>query len=465
MKRRKVGNIGLVFGNDTIRAAQNVDGRMIWSSVPVGDNAKKSLRQLISSAPFVGRNAVVGVEGHAVLVESIVLPPGNAKEARKVCTDRLKGDPLFSADKAFLGIGVETMPPTDGGQGSTLAIMAAMNRDRLMDLMRLCRDAEVNVQAVESSALAAWRAWNAEDLQVRLVRGGGHDLVLAGIGGKLLFCRIVDTPVPPPELRATVGRAASLLGAEAFPCLTTAGVDEAARQEIASALGIEVKLPGRSLEDAAAVGLATEGAILADFTPPEERVLREKRHVRKTGVMMAAACGVLVLAAGALGTQRISSLHERQTTLEQQRDITQADKQQLDELNTELAREEANEAVIVEARPGHRMSTLFALISANTSDAISIETAKVSDVEDPGFASAMRDAKNKDKKRVGPVPRQLEVRLNGLARTGLAVRQFADALLSTGAFADVRVEASERVLLGVGMDGERFRIYARAETH
>jgi hypothetical protein len=465
LKRRKVGNIGLVFGNDTIRAAQNVDGRMIWSSVPVGDNAKKSLRQLISSAPFVGRNAVVGLEGNAVLIESIVLPPGSAKEARKICTDRLKGDPLFSADKAFLGIGVESMPPTDGGQSSALAIMTAMNRERLMELMRLCRDAEVNVQAVEASALAAWRAWNAEGLQVRLVRGGGHDLVLAGVDAKLLFCRIVDTPVPPPELRATVGRAASLLGAESFPCLTTVGIDEPGRHEIASALGIEVKLPGRSLEDAAAVGLATEGPILADFTPPEERVLREKRHVRKIGVAMAAACGVLVLAAGALGTQRISSLHEHQKTLEQQRDIMQADKQQLDQLDTDLAREEANEAVIVEARPGHRMSTLFALISDHTSDAISIETVKVNDIEDPEFTAAMRDTKNKDKKRTGPIPRQLEVRLNGLAKTGIAVRQFADALLATGAFADVRVEASERVLLGVGMDGERFRIYARAETH
>jgi hypothetical protein len=465
VKRRKVGNIGLVFGNDTIRAAQNVDGRMIWSSVPVGDNAKKSLRQLISSAPFVGRSAVVGLEGSSVLIESIVLPPGSAKEARKICTDRLKGDPLFSADKAFLGFSVESMPPAEGGQSPTLAIMTAMNRERLMDIMRLCRDAEVNVQAVEAAALAAWRAWNGEGLQVRLVRGGGHDLLLAGADSRLLFCRIVDAPVPPPELRATVGRAASLLGAEGFPCLTTVGMDEASREEFAGALGIEVKAPGRVLDDAAAVGLATEGPILADFTPPEERVLREKRHVRKVGVAMAAACGVLVLAAGALGTQRIASLHDHQRTLEQQRDITQADKQQLEQLNAQLAREEANEAVIVEARPGHRMSTLFALISSRTSDAISIETAKVVDIEDPAFASAMRDKANKDKKRVGPVPRQLEVRLNGLARSGLAVRQFADALLGTGAFSDVRVEASERVLLSVGMDGERFRIYARAETH
>ncbi len=464
MKRRKVGNIGLVVGNDTIRAAQNVDGRMIWSSVPAGENVKKSLRQLLSSAPFVGRNVVVGLEGSAVLVESIVLPPGSAKEARKICTDRLKGDPLFNAEKALLGIAVESMPAADGSQPSALAIMAAMNRERLMDLMQLCRDVELNVQAVEAAALAAWRAFTGAGLNVRLVRSGGHDLVLAGLDSRLLFCRIIDAPVPAPELRATVGRAASLLGAEGFPFLTTVGVDDAARQDIAAVLGVEVLVPPKSLEDAAAVGLATEGPILADFTPPEERVLREKRRVRKIGIGMAAACGVIVLAAGVLGTQRIGNLHERKQSLNQLREMVQADKQQLEELSAKLAREEANEAVIFEARPGHRMSTLFALISSRTTDAISIETAKVNDIESPDLATSGK-TKDKKEKRTGPVPRVLEVRLNGLARTGIAVRQFADSLLASGAFSDVRVEASERVLLGVGMDGERFRIYARAETH
>jgi len=58
----------------------------------------------------------------------------------------------------------------------------------------------------------------------------------------------------------------------------------------------------------------------------------------------------------------------------------------------------------------------------------------------------------------------LDVRLNGLARNGSAMRAFAEALLATGAFTDVRIEASERVLLGTGIEGERFRIYAQAET-
>jgi hypothetical protein len=467
VKRRKVGNIGLVFGNDTIRAAQCVDGRMIWSSVNAGDNVKKALRQLLSAAPFVGRNVVVGLEGAAVLVESIVLPPGGAKEARKICTDRLKGDPLFSADKALLGIGVESMPATEAGQGAALAIMIAINRERLTALMQLCREVELEVQAVEAAALAAWRAWAGTGLQVRLVRSGGHDLVLAGNDSKLLFCRIIEAPVPPAELRATVGRAASLLGAESFPGLTTVGVDEEARLEIAGALGVEVKMPARSLEDAAAVGLATEGGVLADFTPPEERVLREKRRVRKISIVMAAACGVLVLAVGALGTQRVGSLHERKDLLVQQQEIVQADKEQLDVIRADLAREQANEAVITEAQPGHRMSTLFALIGERTNDSISLETVKVEDIEDPEYSSAVKEARGKDKreKRIGPVPRILEVRLNGLARSGIAVRQFADGLLATGAFSDVRVEASERVLLGIGIDGERFRIYARAETH
>jgi hypothetical protein len=90
---------------------------------------------------------------------------------------------------------------------------------------------------------------------------------------------------------------------------------------------------------------------------------------------------------------------------------------------------------------------------------VSIDSLKVEDVEDPSLRAKGKDAPS------GPLPRVLEMRINGVARTGAAVRAFADALLGTSAFSDVRVEASERVLLGVGMDGERFRIYARAETH
>ncbi len=460
MKRRKVGNIGIVIGDDTIRAAQLVDGRLLFTSVPIGENVKKSLRQLVSSAPFVGRSVMVGLEGRSVLIESIVLPPGGAREARKLCTDRLKGDPLFSADKALLGVAVDGAGTTDAASAPALAIMAAMNKERLVEMMKACRESELNVQGVESAALAAWRAWSGEGLQVRLVRSGGHDLVLAGTDDKLQFCRIIDAPVAAPELRATIGRAASLLGAESFPALTVVGLDEEARQELASGVDMEVLLPPHNVEDAAAAGMATEGIPLADFTPPEERVLREKRRVRKIGVAMAGACGVLLLAAGVLGGQHISSLTDTKASLEQQREIVQADKQQLDELNAKLQREEANEAVIVQARPGHRMSTLFAIIAQKATSAISLETIKVDDNEDSA-------AKPKDDKTpvTGPLPRSLEVRLNGLATSGLAARQFADALLATGAFADVRVEASERVLLGVGTDGERFRIYARAETH
>ena len=69
-----------------------------------------------------------------------------------------------------------------------------------------------------------------------------------------------------------------------------------------------------------------------------------------------------------------------------------------------------------------------------------------------------------DQRDDGPIRRILEIQLNGLAANGIAVRDYADVLLSTKAFKDVRVESSERVLLGAGTEGERFRIYARAET-
>lgn len=459
MKRHKVGPIGLVFADGIIRAAQNLDGRTVCASVPAGDNPRKSLRQLLSSAPFVGRSAVVGLEGGAVLVESIVLPQGSAREARRICADRLKGDPLFSSEKAILREAVEAVPGSDGASGQVVAIMAAVNKQRLAELMALCRGAELDVQSVEAAALAAWRAWPADGLQVRLVRSAGHDLVLAGLGEKLLFCRIVDAPVAVPELRATIGRAATLLGAEAFTALTVSGLDQPAREALAGELGLELVPPPQPLDDAVAAGLAAPGAPLADFTPPEERVLREKRRLRKVSLGMAGAAGVLVLCAGLLATQRIGALEDRAEALERERQVVQQDKAALDQLRGQLAHEEANEAIIVAARPGHRMSTLFALLASKVNEALSIDSFKIEDLEDPAWRARGADP------AAGPLPRMLEVRLNGVARTGTAVRQFADALLATNAFKDVRVEASERVLLGVGLDGERFRIYARAETH
>ncbi len=188
-------------------------------------------------------------------------------------------------------------------------------------------------------------------------------------------------------------------------------------------------------------------------------MLRERRRVRKASLTMAGAAGVLVLCAGLLGTQRISVLRSHKEELENEQHLVQAEKQELDTLDADLAHEKANEALIVAARPGHRMSTLFALIGARTTDALSIDSLKVEDQEDPGARPAGNAAPS------GPLPHMLEVHINGVAKSGTAVRDFADALLASQAFSDVRVEASERVLLGVGMDGERFRIYARAETH
>lgn len=459
MKRHKVGPIGLVFADDAIRAAQVLDGRTVCASVPAGENPKKSLRQLLSSAPFVGRTVVVGLQGSSVLIESIVLGPGMAKEARKNCADRLRGDPLFGQEKAFLGVAVENTPSTDGGPPQALAIMAAVNRERLGELMKICRECELDVAGVEAAALSAWRAWSGTGLQVRLVRSAGHDLVLAGVDGKLLFCRIVEAPIATSELRATITRAAALLGAEGIRTLSASGLDDESRNSIASDLNIDVQDPAHAVDDAVAAGLATAGPVLTDFTPPEERVLREKRRVRKVGMTMAAAAGVLVLCAGLLATQRISVLHGKKNELENQQKLVAAEKAELEKINSELHHAKANETLIVAARPGHRMSTLFSLIGARTTDLVSIDVLKVEDQEDLSGRPSGSAAPT------GPMPHMLEIRINGVARNGTAVRAFADSLLASNAFSDVRVEASERVLLGVGMDGERFRLYARAETH
>jgi hypothetical protein len=457
VKRRKVGPIGIVVADGELRAAQRSERGLVHAAVKIEDSLKKHLKQLLSTAPFVGRNVVLGFEGDAVLVESFALPAGAGKDVRKLCQDRLKGDPLFSPEKAQLGVAVESLPGGNDAASPCVAIMAAMNKQRLADLMKACRESELNVVAVEAAALAAWRAWRGKGTQCRLVVSGRSAAVLAGLDETLQFCRILETPIQAEELQATLVRVSTLLGVEPITTLQAAGLEPDLCAVLADAAGVEIGSPAQAMQDAASAGLATPGDLQADFTPPEERILREKRRVRKVGIVMAAGCGLLVLSAGVLGTGKLTKFRNDRTLLEQQRDLARNNKLELDRVNADLAREQANEATIADARPGHRLSTLFTLVSASASDAISFETVKVNDIVDPLTRSVA--------KQPGPVERILEIRLNGLARTGPAVRRFSDALLSTGAFKDVRVEASERVLLGVGIEGERFRIYAKAETH
>ncbi|MHC5209509.1 MAG: hypothetical protein ACYTG2_02180 [Planctomycetota bacterium] len=457
MKRRKVGPIGIVVADGVLRATQRSDRGLIHATAAIGDSLKKDFRQLLSAAPFVGRRVVLGLEGSAVLVESFALPAGASKDVRKLCQDRLKGDPLFDPEKAQLGVVVESVSGEQAANGPTVAIMAAMNRQRLADLMKVCRESEIDVIAVEAAALAAWRSWPAEGFHCRLVVSGDSAAVLAGHDETLQFCRIIEAPVQPEELCATLARASTLLGVDPITSLEATGLDPDLRAVLADAAGVEIEPPSEELDDVASAGLATPGEAKADFTPPEERILREKRRVRRAGIGMAASFGVLVLGVGLLGAGKLSNLEDELTLLEQRRDIVRANKAELDHIKAELAREQANEATIADARPGHRLSTLFALIASSASDSISFETVKVDDVRDP-MARSSRDES-------GPIARIIEIRMNGLARTGPAVRQFTDALFATGAFEDVRVEASERVLLGVGIEGERFRIYAKAETH
>jgi hypothetical protein len=454
VKRRKVGPIGIVVADGALRATQRSERGLVHASVATGDSLKKELRHLLSSAPFVGRSVVLGLEGSSVLVESFAVPPAAQKDVRKFCQDRLKGDPLFSPEKTQFGVAVESVGGGLGASASTVAIMAAMNKQRLAELMTVCREIEIDVLAVEAAALASWRAWPGQGLQCRLVVSGGSATVLAGVDESLQFCRILEVPVQPDELQATLARAATLLGAESITRLLVVGLEPDLRAALADAASVEIGSPPEEIQDAASAGLATQGTIQADFTPPEERVLREKRRVRKVGIAMAAGCGVLVLAAGVLGTQKLSQLEDERELLEQRRDIVRADKRELERVNADLAREQSNEATIADARPGHRLSTLCALITRSANDSIAFETVKVTDV-----VQSTKPAPG------GPVERMLEIRMNGLARTSPAVRQFTDAMLATGAFRDVRVEASERVLLGVGIEGQRFRIYAMAETH
>jgi hypothetical protein len=453
MRRRKPGSIGIAMGGDQLRAAQLVDGQMVCASVPVGPNPARALRQLLSSAPFVGRDVVIGIEGEGVLIESFVLPPGASKDVRKACSERLKGDPLFDAERALLGA---TVPGASTGEtaGAGLVIMAALDHERLGRFVKAWRELGLNVMAVEPAALAAWRAWRGDELQARLVVSGRQAMLLLGRDERLLFCRILERPVVADEVRQTLTRAASLLGLESIGRLATAGLDE---DERAGLDELAIDRPEWDGDDVVTSGLATEGPRAIDFTPPEERVLREKRRVRKAGLSLAACCGAILLSAGLIGTHNAGQLDEQLETLISRRDGLERQRAELAELQARLDQTVANESVLIKARPGHRLSRLVELIASQAGSDISLETVRIDDLPDPARAARVAES--------GPDPRRLEIQLHGLSRRGVAVRDYADALLSTGAFSDVRVEASERVLLGIGVEGERFRIFATAETH
>ncbi len=467
MKVQKASRIGIVVADDALRAAQYVDGRLVTSQVSLGKDIGKSLRQLLTSYPFVGRSVVVGLEGSAVLIESLVVPPGVSRSAKAVCADRLRGDPVFNEENAALEVACAA-PANEGGP--TMVILAAVHRRRITELMAVCRDQGLLVHAVEAAPLAAWRAWSGSGLQVRLLRRGGRDTVLAGLDGRLMFCRIVDGPISSPELRATLTRAASLLGRKGFDGLTVNGASTADMQQMTRELGLPVAAPEVEMEDPQAAGLAVDGAILTDFTPQEERALRSQRRARKLRLTLA-ACGVaIVLGAGLLGWQRISWLEARRSALEGKVRLAQEARADLSSLQAELQTRRKNEARFMSAVPGHRMSTLFGIIANSAPEDLLIETLFVDDMEDAAAKAAVlaaRKAKKRGKKaeqHTGPIPRSLVVRLQGLARGADVVRDYADQLLASTAFTDVRVENSERVILDGGAEGERFKIYARAET-
>ncbi len=444
MKAKKASRIGVVVADHALRGAQRIEGRLVTAAVPLEGDFRKSLKQLLTSSPFVGKDVSIGIEGKNVLVESLVVPPGATKSARAVCAERLKGDPVFNEENAALGVAVASSPT---GTGPSMVIHAAVLHERISKVMTACRELQLQVHAVEAAALAAWRAWTGDGMQVRLVRTDTADVVQAGIDGRLLFCRIVERPISHVELRATISRAASLLSTDSFSVLTCSGVQDTDLQSMAQDLGMVVSAPAELVEDASATGLGTDGTILTEFTPDAERVIRKKRRIRRVRAYMSAAAGALVLTAGLLGYQRIDNLQTQNTLIQDRVDSQQAGELQLAAMQAELIKEQTNSAHMAGVRPGHKMSLLFGIIANSAPENLLLEIITIDDMRSADKGS-----------------RQLVAALNGLAGGDGEVRVFADALLATGAFSDVRIEASQRVILANGAGGERFRIHATAET-
>ena len=118
---------------------------------------------------------------------------------------------------------IETMASADGARPRHWRSWPRSTSERLAELMKACREIEVNVLAVEASSLATWRAWAGPGVQARLVCAGIQAALLAGRDDKLLFCRTIEVPIQVPELQDTIARAASVLACEAFPSITVRG--------------------------------------------------------------------------------------------------------------------------------------------------------------------------------------------------------------------------------------------------
>jgi hypothetical protein len=155
----------------------------------------------------------------------------------------------------------------------------------------------------------------------------------------------------------------------------------------------------------------------------------------------------LLLVAGVLAFQRLSSLRTEEMTLKNEISNLDMAQVELTELRGRLAGVIERRERVTDAVPGHLTSRLWSLLLNKAPDSLFLETATIEDRVDNATSG-----------------RLLAVKLAGLAADGDSVRVYAEGLLDSGAFANVRVDTSERVLLDGGVEGERFRITATAET-
>jgi len=230
--------------------------------------------------------------------------------------------------------------------------------------------------------------------------------------------------------------------------------------QLATDLQPKVQEPEGELIDAAAQGVSPDGSILTEFTPPEERTLRQKRQARKLSVSLAAVSLAAILSAGVISMQRLGGLETRKDALENQKHLADQLHMQLVQQEGELARLQANEVRLKSALPGHRMSRLWEVVLNAAPDDVQFDTVHLTDVEHREQPPAQRGQPAPP----ATITRQLLVQVNGLSADSNGTQACVDSLLETGAFTDVRLEGSERVLMDNGRECERFRLSAHAET-
>jgi type IV pilus assembly protein PilM len=202
----KKSNVGLDIGCSAVRAAQVVvDGkratltRFAQVGLPAGAVAEgeiqdpavvaAALKRLWAGGKFASNRVVVGVSSQRAMVRQVEMPPMSDGELRAALRFKIGEFLPIPVEQAVVDFA--PLADTEGGGGSRRLLLVAAQRDVVREQFDTVRAAGLQVEAVDSSALALLRA-------VSPHRGGGDGGLQAviSVGAQLITVAVREQGVP-----------------------------------------------------------------------------------------------------------------------------------------------------------------------------------------------------------------------------------------------------------------------------